>query len=165
MWHQAVYSQSVSSRTDFHTHYWYLFYLTIATLYYRYLDARSRDFSFICETTIITFISQCGTFFCRKLKKWCWPQNKNISSKLKWQLRIYFYWGWHYNKYFSVLCLSLFHSLLLVLSLWHSYFYLSMFFWEEFLLVTAEVTLGGLGSLAASEVSIPLSPSSAWGIN
>lgn len=110
-------SQSVSSRTDFHTHYWYLFYLTIATLYYRYLDARSRGFSFICETTIITFISQCGTFFCRKLKKWCWPQNKNISSKLKWQLRIYFYWGWHYNKYFSVLCLSLFHSLLLVLSL------------------------------------------------
>ena len=84
----------------------------------------SRGFSFICETTIITFISQCGTSFCRKLKEWCWPQNKNISSKLKWQLRISFYWGWHYNKYFSVLCLSL--SLCITRSLSLTFIFLSI---------------------------------------
>ena len=36
-----------------------------------------------------------------------------------------------------------------------------IFFIDEFLLDTAEFILGGLGSLAASDVSIPLSPSSA----
>ena len=44
-----------------------------------------------------------------------------------------------------------------------SYFSLFIFIWrrEEFLLEIPELTLGGLGSLMASEVSIPLSPSSA----
>ena len=43
-----------------------------------------------------------------------------------------------------------------------SYFSLFIFIWrrEEFLLEIPELTLGGLGSLMASEVSIPLSPSS-----
>ena len=47
----------------------------------------------------------------------------------------------------------------------YDYFSLFILFWmgrEEFLLEIPELTLGGLGSLLASEVSIPFSPSSAW---
>ena len=39
---EQTYLQSASSRTDFHTHYWYLFYLTIATLQITYIDVRCQ---------------------------------------------------------------------------------------------------------------------------
>lgn len=53
---------------------------------------------------------------------------------------------------------SLFSSVLYVFDI---YSFSEILFIEEFLRVAAELTLGGLGSFTASEVSIPLSPSSA----
>ena len=101
----------------------------------------------------------------RKLRFWfkssqtslnCQDKLKSPVSQIKYFIEIMWYGEKQNNYIFKLLTSTYDYNL-------QSQFYSVsvIFFIDEFLLDTAEFILGGLGSLAASDVSIPLSPSSA----